>query len=194
MKTVFSASSMPAYDYIQLDSSIVDFTTSSTDATPGDSVSADIDAASGASVSGFANVEYRGGAPDSDISESGSLLTATAFDSDSGPQAAVHTASDNAQSDGNITSHFTGGGVFVSSGDVVTVINADIPINEATGPDSALIGDGNFAIVLDSTADSFEPTSTDDSLVVSNDANDSGVFLLSGLTDSTNNLESSRAY
>lgn len=194
MKTVSSASSMPAYDYIQLDSSIVDFTTSSTDATPGDSVSTDIDAASGASVSGFVNVEYRGGAPDSDISVSGSPPTATAFDSDNGSQIVVHIAPENAQNDGNITDHFTGGGGFVSSADVVTVINTDILITAATAPDAGLIGDGNFAIVPDSTVDPFEPTATDDSLVVSTDATDSGVFLLSGLTDSTGNPESSRAY
>ena len=134
MKTVSSASSVPANDYIQLDSAVLDFSTSSTDTTPGDSGNTKMDDASSASVSGFVNMEYRGGGPDLDISDSGSPHTATAFDSDSGSQTIVHTAPDNAQNDNNITNHFIESGGFVSSGDDVS-INADIPINEATGPD-----------------------------------------------------------
>jgi hypothetical protein len=164
----------------------------STDATPGDSSNTKMDAASAASVSGFVNMEYRGGGPDSDISVPGSPPTATAFDSDSGSQAVVHIAPDNAKNDGSFTDHFTGGGSFVSSADVVTGIKTDILITTATGPDSGHIGDGNIAIVLDSTVDSFEPTATDDSSVVSNDANDFAVFLLSGVTDSTSNPQRER--
>jgi hypothetical protein len=189
MKTVFSAFSMLAYDDLQLDNFIVDFSTSSTDGTPGGSVSTDMDAASAASVSGVVNMEYGGGALDSHISVSDSPPTATAFDSDSGSPIIVQIAPDNVQNEGNITDHFTGGGGFVFSTDVVTVINTDILITAATGPDSGLVGDGNFAIVLDSIVDSFEPTATNDSSVISDDANDFAV--ISGLTDSTGNLESS---
>ena len=70
MKNVSSASSLPAYDYIQPDSFILDFTTSSINVTPGGSVCTDMDAAFAAGVSGFVNMECLGGAPDCDISAS----------------------------------------------------------------------------------------------------------------------------
>jgi hypothetical protein len=192
MKTVSFVSSMSVNEYIQLDTSVLDFSTSSTDTAPGEPGNADMEVGSAASVSGFVNMEYRDGGPD--ISDLVSLHIATAFDSNSGSQTVVHIAPDNAQNDGNITDHFTGDGGFVSSADVVTDINADIPITNVTGPDSGLIGNGNFAIVPDSTVDSFEPMAMDDSSVVSDDANDSDIFLLSDLTDSTGNLESSPVY
>jgi hypothetical protein len=190
MKNVSSASSLPAYDYIQLDSFILDFTTSSTNVTPGGSVCTDMDAAFAAGVSGFVNMECLGGGPpDCDISASGSPPAAAAFDSDSGSPIVVHIAPDNAQSDQNITDHFTGDGGFVSNADVISVIDTAILVTAATGPDSGLTGDDNFAIALDSPVDSFAPAATDDSSVASIDANDYDVFLLSGLADSTADLE-----
>ena len=188
MKTPFSASSMPAYDYIQLDTYLVDFTTSDTDARSSDSISTQIDFDPAASVSGFANFQYGGSAPDSDISVSSSSLAATARDSDSG-SLVFQIAPDNAQNDGTITDHFTGGGDFVFSSDVVTVINADTLIT-ATGTDAGLVGDDNFAIVLDSTVDSFEPTATEDSSIVGYEANYGfTVAPPSDFTDTIGNLE-----
>ena len=193
MKTPFSASSMPAYDYIQLDTYLVDFTTSDTDARSSNSISTQIDFDPAAIVSGFANFQYGGSAPDSDISVSSSSLAATARDSDSG-SLVFQIAPDNAQNDGTITDHFTGGGDFVFSSDVVTVINADTLIT-ATGTDAGLVGDDNFAIVLDSTVNSFEPTATEDSSVVGYEANYGfTVAPPSDFTDTKGNLESGLFY
>jgi len=170
MKTVSFVSSMSVNEYIQLDTTVLDFSPSTSDTAPGEPGNMDMEVSSAATVSNFVNMEYRDGGPH--ISDLVSLHIATAFDSKSGSQTVLHIAPDNAQNDGNITDHFTGDGGFVSSADVVTVINADIPITDVTGPDSGLIGNGNFAI----------------------DANDSDIFLLSDLTESTGNLESSPVY